>query len=287
MMTVNRYFLFLIKDYIICGIIDDKKVHRYGKSRVCTNLYIGLMHNYINDIFLAHGRYIIVRQTKLGEDKMNEETNKKSSYIKLISSMIIVGTIGIFRKHIPLSSGMLAFLRGLIGGLSLCFFLLLQDKRGQKQISIGQILGFIVTGTCLGINWILLFEAYDYTTVATATLCYYLEPTIVIVLSPLVFKEKLTAKKFICAVVAVVGMFFVSDMTNAGGIQFSDLKGIGFGIGAACFYASVVILNKKVGTDVDVYPKTVIQLFSAAFVLLPYLLATENFRNIQLDGSFT
>lgn len=195
-----------------------------------------------------------------------QEKNAKA-YIMMITSVLIFGTIGIFRKHIPLSSEMLAFSRGLLGSIFLLIFIAATGRR-PKRLGGKKLLWLTVTGAIIGLNWMLLFEAYRYTTVATATMCYYMQPTIVILLSPVFFKEKLTAKKLICAAAAVVGMLFVSGMAEQAQLGAQDIKGILCGLGAAALYAAVIILNKKVQVD-DSYQKTMVQLAGAALVLVP------------------
>lgn len=201
----------------------------------------------------------------------------------LISSMLIVGTIGIFRRYIPLSSALLAFFRGVIGGTVLCIFAAVGKRGHWQSIERKKLLFLVVSGAFLGINWILLFEAYNYTTIAKATLCYYLQPTIVLLLSPLLFNERLTAKKMICAASALAGMILVSGAAGGGPSQLHEIRGIVFGLGAACFYSAVVILNKKMG-HVPLYEKTIVQLFSAAVILIPYLLAVEDPGSIVFDA---
>ena len=199
--------------------------------------------------------------------------NRIRSYAMLISSMLIFGTIGIFRRMIPVSSSMLACFRGLMGGLLLLLFIRLRRKRIRHGIGLRKCGLLCLTGGIMGANWIALFEAYNYTTVGTATLCYYMQPTIVILLSPLLFHERLGRKKLLCALVSLIGMCFVSGITESGGIRLGELRGVFLGLLAAALYAAVVILNKKVQIE-DAYEKTIIQLFSAAIVLLPYLLIT-------------
>lgn len=199
----------------------------------------------------------------------------------IISSMLIFGTIGIFRRYIPISSGLLAFSRGLLGGAFLLLFVFARGGR-LARIEGKKLLLLALTGAVMGMNWICLFEAYNYTAVSTATMCYYMQPTIVILLSPLVFKERLSLKKLLCAAAAIVGMVFVSGMTEGNGIQAQDITGILYGLAAAALYATVVIMNKKVQIDDD-YEKTIIQLVSAAVILIPYLLLTEDFSAISLD----
>ena len=203
------------------------------------------------------------------------------SYMMLISSMLIFGTIGIFRKYIPLSSGMIAFFRGLLGSAFLFIFFAVKGHKTHR-IEKKKLLMLTVTGAILGLNWILLFEAYNYTSVATATICYYMQPTIVILLSPITFQERITIKKGFCAIASIIGMVFVSGMMDNAGINAQDITGILCGLGAAVFYSLVVIMNKKVQIK-DVYEKTIIQLASSAIILIPYLLLTENWSAIALD----
>lgn len=193
---------------------------------------------------------------------------------KLTLSMVIFGTIGVFRRYIPLPSSLVAMTRGLIGMLFLLLVMVLR-KRGMNRAAVRRKLGLLcLSGAAIGVNWILLFEAYNYTSVATATLCYYLAPMFVILASPLVVGERLTAKKLICVLAALLGMVFVSGVLETGGGS-SDLKGVLLGLGAAVLYASVVLMNKQLG-DVPAYDRTIVQLGSSAAVLLPYVLLTED-----------
>ena len=192
---------------------------------------------------------------------------------KLTLSMVIFGTIGIFRRYIPLPSSLVAMTRGLIGMLFLLLVMVLR-KRGMNRTAVRRKFAMLcLSGAAIGVNWILLFEAYNYTSVATATLCYYLAPMFVILASPLVVGERLTAKKLFCVLAALLGMVFVSGVLEAGGGS-SDLKGVLLGLGAAVLYASVVLMNKQLG-DVPAYDRTIVQLGSSAAVLLPYVLLTE------------
>ena len=200
----------------------------------------------------------------------------------LTTSMVIFGTIGIFRKYIPLPSAVLAMSRGFIGAAFLFFIVKLGGGRISRQGVKNNAVALAVSGAVLGINWILLFEAYRYTSVATATLAYYMAPVIVILVSPLLFGEKLTARKTVCAVFAVIGMVLVSGVFTSGGdIQ---TKGILLGLCAAVFYALVMITNKYIhGMSAD--DKTIVQLLVAAVVVLPYTLFTGEIFSLQLTFS--
>ena len=207
---------------------------------------------------------------------MENRANDRRSMLMFIGSMLIFGTIGIFRRYIPLPSAFIAMIRGLLGGLCLFAYVRLTGKGTGDSPTPRQVLWLAFTGAVMGFNWILLFEAYNHTTVAVATLCYYMEPTIVLLASPILFKEKLTAKKAVCALIAIIGMVLVSGVTGSGETRSGNLKGVALGLGAALFYAFVVIMNKKI-SGVDAYKKTIIQLISAGTVMIPYLLLTGGF----------
>ena len=204
---------------------------------------------------------------------MYTQKNDKKSLAMILIAMAIWGSVGIFRRFIPVSSSILACCRGIIGTLFLILFVKVQRKKLLFPLSKREILLLILSGAVMGINWILLFEAYNYTSVATATLCYYMAPTIVVLLSPVLFREKITLRKGLCALIAVIGMAFVSGVIENGMPGLSELKGILFGLGAAVLYACVVIINKKL-PGIDPFEKTVIQLGASALALVPYLLLT-------------
>ena len=203
----------------------------------------------------------------------------------MILSMIIFGTIGIFRRSIPIPSEALAFARGIMGG---SFLLLVMKAQGRpfarEQIRRSNLILLMITGAMIGFNWILLFEAYNYTTVAVATLCYYMQPVIVICLAPVVLGEKITGRQLVCVVLSVIGMVLVSGV--AGGSPESTggngTRGVLLGLGAALLYACVVLMNKRI-SGIGAYEKTIIQLYCAAAALIPYMIARGTLRGYALS----
>ena len=198
--------------------------------------------------------------------------------------MTIFGTIGIFKEYIPISSGLLAMLRGIIGALLLMiFFLLSRKKINFKKIKSNLPL-LIISGAAIGFNWILLFEAYNNTGIATATLSYYMAPIFVILSSPIFLKEKLSVKQIVCSIFAIFGMAFVSGIFNEDFSGIQDLVGVFLGLGAAVLYACVIILNKKI-VEVDSFERTIIQLASAGIILIPYTIFFENNANVEWNAN--
>lgn len=188
---------------------------------------------------------------------------------KIVTSMLVFGSIGLFVKYINLPSIGVALLRAVIGSIFLTLVgLLIKQKPSIKQIKQNLVL-LILSGAAIGFNWILLFQAYKYTTISNATLSYYFAPVFVIIMSPIILKEKLTLRKTACITLSMVGLFLILNLSGMGSLgEYNHLKGIAFGLSAAVLYASVIMLNKFI-KNLSGFETTLIQLSVAALVLLP------------------
>ena len=160
---------------------------------------------------------------------------------------------------------------------------LVEEARVDHDTSpvITAALGRLLSGAAMGVNWILLFEAYRYTSVSVATLSYYFAPVIVTLGCPILFHEKLTGKKFLCFVMSTLGLVLITGIGDTRGSD--DLKGILFGLGAAVFYATVILLNKSIH-QVEGIHRTFLQFLSAIVVLIPYVLSTNGITLSSLNA---
>ena len=195
-------------------------------------------------------------------------------------AMTIFGTIGLFVKFIELPSTVIALSRGALGTLFLLLVLKLLKRRINTASVKSNFKHLVIAGVALGLNWIFLFEAYRLTSVATATLAYYMAPIILILLSPILLHERIPLGKWICVICALFGMSLISGVWE--GAENVALDGITMGLIAACFYASVVINNKFL-KGLDPYDSSIVQLAVAAIVLLPYVLFTVDFSVLKPD----
>jgi len=198
----------------------------------------------------------------------------------LICSMVIFGTIGLFVRNIPLPSSVIAMCRGLLGGGLLLLLSFIRGSRPNGSAIRKNLPLLLLSGVFIGFNWILLFEAYRYTTVATATLCYYLSPSFLLLLAPVFLKERLTGRKLLCACVALAGMIPVSGILSAG-FRPEELRGVALGVGAALLYASIIVMNKSLG-EISAWDRTMVQLLTAGAAMIPYILLTGGFAGLSL-----
>ena len=190
----------------------------------------------------------------------------------LIVSMTIFGTLGIFVRNIPVSSGELALYRAILAALLIAVYLIVTKQQIPFAKIKKEIPFLLLSGIAMGVNWILLFEAYKYTTVSLATLSYYFAPVIVTVVCPVLFHEKLTGKQILCFIMSTIGLVMITGIGDIG--SGSDFVGILFGLGAAVFYATVILLNKFI-KNVEGIPRTFLQFLSAIVILIPYVILSS------------
>ena len=206
-----------------------------------------------------------------------------SPRMMLVLAMTVFGTIGLFVRNIPVSSGELALYRAVLAAVMLCgFFTVTKQKIRLKGLG-KELALLLLSGGAMGFNWILLFEAYKYTTVSVATLSYYFAPVIVTALCPALFREKMGPKQWICFAMSTLGIVLITGIGDLGGSS-THLKGILFGLGAAGFYATVILLNKFI-KGVTGIQRTFLQFLAAIAVLIPYVLLTDGIHLSVLDGA--
>lgn len=208
---------------------------------------------------------------------------KKNTRPKLFVavSMAIWGTLGPFTQQISVTSGELALYRACLASGLIAIYLIFTKQKMNYQAVKKEILLLLLSGIAMGINWVLLFQAYRHTTISAATLSYYFAPVIVTLACPILFKEKLTKKQAVCFVMSTIGLVLiigVGSLDRSG----THLIGILCGLGAACLYATVVLMNKFIRNVTGIH-RTLMQFFGAIAVLIPYVLVSGGIHLETLD----
>lgn len=208
-------------------------------------------------------------------------TKHNRARFSLILSMSAFGTLAPFVRNIAVSSGELALYRAVLAAALIVLYLIATKQRlGLKGLG-KELAVLLLSGMAMGINWILLFEAYKYTTVAISTLSYYFAPVIVTAVCPFLFKEKMTKKQLLCFVMSTAGLSLVIGITDLGS-GGNDAVGVLFGLGAAVFYALVILLNKFI-KGVEGIHRTFLQFLAAIVILVPYVACTGGVTLGNLD----
>lgn len=197
--------------------------------------------------------------------------------IKYIIAVVLYGTIGLFLRQVSVPSEIVVLFRGILGSAFIFTFLRVRGQKPDLAVIRENLRWLLISGVCLGLNWVFLFAAYLHTTVAIASLCNYMAPIIVVVITPAVLREPLNKKKIPCVIAAFVGIVLVSEFWtgNAG-----DASGILMGLMAAVCFVIIVICNRKMH-GISAYDKSLVQLSISALTVLPYVLLKN--RGAELD----
>ena len=209
-----------------------------------------------------------------------KESNR--SRMMMAVSMAIFGTVGLFVRQVDVSSGELALYRALMAASLIFAYLIVTRQKIPFAAIRKEIPLLLLSGVAMGFNWILLFQAYKFTTISVATLSYYFAPVIVTILCPIIFRERLTKKQIICFVMSTLGLVLITGIGDLNGSS-SHFTGILFGLGAATLYATVVMLNKFI-KNVEGIHRTFLQFLAAIAVLIPYVALTTGVNLGGVDG---
>lgn len=202
-------------------------------------------------------------------------------YLMFVAAMLIFGSNGVFASMLEMSGAQLVLLRTLIGGAVLLIIILISRSRTPKEVLLREKWRLLFAGVCLGANWALLFEAYNLMNVSLATLTYYTAPVLVLVLAPLVLKERQNGLAYLGMAVVIVGMLLVVGTDfGEGGVSATGLI---VGLGSAVFYAMLMLVNKQI-TGVSGLNLTFIEIVIAAVILLPYAFATSGGVPLPTDA---
>ncbi|MCR5405788.1 MAG: DMT family transporter, partial [Lachnospiraceae bacterium] len=199
--------------------------------------------------------------------------------IKYITSVALYGTIGIFLRHVSFPTELVAMCRGILGTAFILAFMALRHRKVDREAIRKNLLWLVLSGICLGLNWIFLFAAYVKTTVAVASLCNYMAPLLVIVAAPMVLHEKLNIKKLPCVAAAFIGIVLVSGVIGG---ETGNPAGVAYGLAAAAAFVCIVLCNRKL-IDISAMERSIVQLSVSAVTILPYFIWNNRDSDIAVD----
>lgn len=206
----------------------------------------------------------------------------KDARILFITSMVVFGTLGLFVRNIGIPSGELALYRAVLAALLIGVFLVVTKQNIPFASIKKEIPLLLISGAAMAFDWMFLFEAYKYTTVSVATLSYYAAPVIVTLACPLLFKEKMGVRQWVCFFMSTLGIALITGLGDLSAGS-NHLKGILCGLAAACFYAAVILLNKFIKNVTDIH-RSFLQFIAAIIVMIPYVLSTGGITVSSLNG---
>lgn len=206
--------------------------------------------------------------------------NPGFSRLMLVISMLVFGTVGLFVRKINLPSQEIALYRAAIALVVLVIIMAATKRFPLLKEHKKELPKFLISGAVMAFNWLLLFEAYNYTSIALATLAYYLAPTLMILFGVLFLKERLSAFQVVCFALSTLGLVLMLGVTTG---SDNDLKGILLGLSSAVLYAGVVTINRG-AARVDGIVRTFTQFLGVILVMVPFIALRGGFHLSTLSA---
>lgn len=166
----------------------------------------------------------------------------KNSYLKYITALLLFGSNGVISKYINLPSNQLVLIRSAIGALTLIIIYYASGNKIKKTHQYKDIFYIVLSGIAMALDWLLLFAAYNKIGICLSDLINYTGPIIVIALSPLILKERISAVAFLSLFITIIGVLLLSQSAVTGDI---NIQGIIYAILSAVAYAAMILSDKK------------------------------------------
>ncbi len=195
-----------------------------------------------------------------------------SDSLKYFISVFLYGTLGFFLAFINVNSEFVVFCRGLFGSLFILCLLAIRKQKLDIEGIRRNLKYLIISGLALGLNETFLFIGYKYA-VSLASLGNYTAPISIIVISAILYKQKIPFKQLMCIVASFVGIIFLSGVLTG---TSNDIRGLIFGLLGSIGFITLVFMNKKLD-NIGAYDKTLVQLFVSSCTCLPLVLINKSY----------
>jgi len=198
--------------------------------------------------------------------------------LRIVFVMVLWGSIGVFTRFIAISPILLAFLRASIALPVIIIYGLATRSLSLKNASFKDVFPFILSGIIMGFSWLTLFIGFASTDIAASIIAFNMCPVYVLLLAPLLLKERLRAHHIVTVILAFAGLFLI--VYSSLDVSKSRISGLLFAIASGVLYAFFVIVNRKATKCLTNTTVTTLQMGSASIVILPFVLFGNLFADI-------
>lgn len=202
-------------------------------------------------------------------------TNKQNfyAYLAIIIGVIAVSLSAIFVKLTESPSGLTAFYRMLLSVLIMLPLFIWKYKHEVKLLTKKDWLLSSIAGVLLAFHFIIWFESLNYTSIASSTVLVTLQPIFAFVGTYFFFKEKISIKSIVAALVAIGGSIWISigDFRISGSALYGDI----LALVACAFITGYLLFGQEVRKRLSLITYTMIVYSVSSVTLFAYVLTIE------------
>lgn len=186
---------------------------------------------------------------------------------KLVVSMAIFGSIGLFTINAGIPAIELVFVRCIFATIFLSGLWFFTGGHKTEIWKKKEVVQTILCGVFLVLNWVFLFKAFEEMAISVAISIYNLAPIFVIMLGAIFLRERFRFSAIVAVLICFVGSFFIVGMDIQSMEQFLD-SGIIWAFLSAFCYGTTMFLSKNLHS-LSPYATTFIQTIVGMFMLFP------------------
>ena len=180
-----------------------------------------------------------------GGARMTTQSDSGMQVFKLVSGLILIGTVGAAAVATELSAMTIVFWRSVIGTLFLLIWCFATGILPDRTLTMRNLLLGGVAGASLVLSWAAFFAGIQRTSISTATILVHIQPFLILLLSALIWKERVTKAQLSWLGLAFIGVAMASGLSLSGGpVDPRWLTGVLIILGGACLYAITAVAGK-------------------------------------------
>lgn len=197
-----------------------------------------------------------------------------TAYIAIVIGVISVALSAVFVKLTDSNSGLTAFYRMLFSVVIMLPIFLMKYRSELSKLQRKDWLFSSVAGVLLAFHFIIWFESLNYTSIASSTVLVTLQPIFAFVGTYIFFKEKVSLKSIVAAVIAIAGSFYISigDFKVSGSALYGDM----LALIACAFITGYLLFGQNVRKRLSLITYTMIVYTVSTITLFLYVLTVEH-----------
>ena len=130
--------------------------------------------------------------------------------------------------------------------------------------------------------YLVLFKAYEILPAQVAQPLNMVWPIVLVFLSVILLKQKISYKSFIALFICFIGVYFISSQGEPGALALKEPLGVLLAAGSSLIWSLYWIYNVKKGMDETL--QLLLNFFFAALYITIFILIFNDFRNLDLTG---
>lgn len=196
-------------------------------------------------------------------------TDNRTSVLKLSLGMMLIGTVGAAVVGTGLDPVTIVFWRSVIGTVFLTIWCW-ANGLSLRGIPLRSLALGAVAGVSLVISWAAFFGGILLTSISTATILFHVQPFLIVLLSAVIFRERISRAQLTWLMLAFCGVVLASNLSLGGSVDAKWLMGVGLCLGGALVYAITAVAGKEL-KEQRPEVTTLIQTIAGALLFLPFV----------------